>query len=243
MTRPKQCRSVEFPPGAKGFRPFGGSCGRNREIAILQIDEYEALRLIDYNGLSQESAAKLMQISRPTLTRIYDSARKAVAKAIVENRILQIGNGDVEYYGGWHSSINTNKNNKEMKKIAIPTTNGKLFLHFGKASQFTFVTIDNEKVVTTETIDAPEHAHGVAPRFVIAHGATDVIAGGIGAMPVNMLMEAGIEVHIGAPALSIEDIVAKYIDGTPTFDTNNTCNHQHQECHHHGEGNCKNHEA
>lgn len=233
MPRPKQCRSVELPPSVKGFRPFGCECVRNRETVTLQIDEYEAIRLIDREGLSQEDAAKKMQISRPTLTRVYDRARKVIAEAIVDRKVLQIDKGDVEYYGKWHSNKNNdNYNTNKMKKIAIPTTDGKLFQHFGKASQFTFVTIEEGKVINKEIVDAPPHAHGVAPRFVMQHQATEVIAGGIGAMPVNMLTEAGVEVHIGAPTLPIEEIIAKYLDGTLIYDASNVCNHHH---HHHDE--------
>lgn len=250
MPRPKQCRRVECPPVAKGFRPFGCGCNRNRESVTLQIDEYEAIRLIDREGLSQEDAARKMQVSRPTLTRVYDRARKAIAEAIVDNKILQIGEGDVEYYGQWHSNKITNK--EKMRKIAIPTTDGKLFQHFGKASQFTFVTIEDGKVTSKEAVDAPPHAHGVAPRFILSHNVTEVIAGGIGATPVNMLIEAGVEVHIGAPSLPIDEIIAKYIDGCLIFDENNVCAHHHEHDgeghhhedgmgHHHGEGHCGRH--
>ena len=249
MPRPKQCRSVECPPEAKGFRPFGCGCIRNREAVTLQIDEYEAIRLIDHEGLSQENAAQKMQVSRPTLTRVYDRARKAIAEAIVDNKILQIGEGNVEYYGQWHLN-NTTNHIEEMKKIAIPTADGKLYQHFGKASQFTFVTIEEGKVSSKETVDAPPHAYGVAPRFVLSHNATEVIAGGIGAMPVTMLMEAGVEVHIGAPSLPVDEIIAKYLNGCLTFDENNVCADHHHEHggeghhhedgmgHHHGEGPC-----
>lgn len=145
MPRPKQCRSVECPPSAKGFKPFGHGCIKDKGCVTLQIDEYEAMRLIDKEGLSQEAAALKMQVSRPTFTRIYDRARKTIAEAIFENKTLRIGEGDVEFYGGWHSNINKNINEGSMKKIAIPTTNGNLFPHFGKASQFTFVSIEDKK--------------------------------------------------------------------------------------------------
>lgn len=233
MPRPKQCRRVECPPESKGFRPLGRGCLRRTDPVVLKIDEYESIRLIDYEGLSQDEAALRMQVSRPTCTRIYESARKAIALAIVECRELQIGEGDVEFYGEWHSNTN-NQKRKNMKKIAIPTTDGMLFQHFGKASQFTFVTIEDGKIINKEAIDAPPHAHGVAPRFVISHEATEVLAGGMGATPLEMLTEAGIEVHIGAPSLPIDGLVSKYLDGSLTYNETNVCNHNHgEEGHHH----------
>ncbi|MCK9156394.1 MAG: DUF134 domain-containing protein [Paludibacteraceae bacterium] len=229
MPRPKQCRRVKCPPEAKGFRPIACGCVRKKEIVKLQIDEYEAIRLIDYEGLSQEDAARKMQVSRPTLTRVYDSARKTIAQALVDNKQLIIDEGNVEFYGEWHS--NNNINTESMKKIAIPTTDGKLFPHFGKASQFTFVTIEDGKVTNKESVNAPEHAHGVAPRFVMSHNATEVIAGGMGSMPLNMMTEAGLIVHLGAPAIALDDIIAKYLDGTLTYEAATACNcnghHEH----------------
>ena len=230
---------VKQMPQVKGFRPIGippCNCG---ETSLLHYDEYEAVRLIDYEGMSQDEAASKMNVSRPTLTRIYDCARKAIAKALVECSVLNIGEGEVEFYGNWHSQMKNNKNIEGMKKIAIPTTDGMLFPHFGHASQFTFVTIEDGKVTDKEVKDAPEHAHGVAPRFVMDNNATEVIAGGMGAMPVNMLMEAGVEVHIGAPVLPVDEIISMYLEGTLTYSGANPC-----EGHHHeddGEGHCGGH--
>jgi len=52
----------------------------------LNFDEYETIRLLDYEGLMQEEAAERMNVSRPTLTRIYENARKTMAKAFVEGK-------------------------------------------------------------------------------------------------------------------------------------------------------------
>ena len=60
------------------------------EEVILQYDEYEVIRLLDYEGILQEQAAEKMNISRPTLTRIYENARKTIAKAFVEGKMIVI---------------------------------------------------------------------------------------------------------------------------------------------------------
>lgn len=119
-------------------------------------------------------------------------------------------------------------------KIAIPTTDGVLFQHFGKASHFTFVTVEDGKAVNKEVVKAPEHAHGVAPKFVIDHEATVVIAGGMGAVPANMLKEAGVEVHMGAPAMPVDEIIKKYLEGTLEYGVMNVCQCDHNH-HHEGE--------
>ncbi len=88
-------RLVQATPAVKGFSPFGRIEGRRKSIT-LTLDEYEALRLLDYENYTQEKAAIQMQISRPTLTRIYEQARKKIASALVEGRILYISGGEIK---------------------------------------------------------------------------------------------------------------------------------------------------
>jgi len=64
MSRPKQCRRIQSPPLMSGFKPFGIPRSVTGEV-ILQYDEYEAIRLLDYEGLLQEEAAERMNVSRP----------------------------------------------------------------------------------------------------------------------------------------------------------------------------------
>jgi DNA-directed RNA polymerase subunit RPC12/RpoP len=66
---------------------------------MLQLEEYEAIRLIDYEGLIHEQAAAKMQVSRPTFTRIYEQARKKLATALVEGRSFLIEGGEIELSG------------------------------------------------------------------------------------------------------------------------------------------------
>ncbi len=76
MARPQKSRKVSHPPKMKGFRPFGmQSCVK--ESLKLKYEEYESLRLVNYNMLPQDVAARQMNISRPTFTRIYNKALKA----------------------------------------------------------------------------------------------------------------------------------------------------------------------
>lgn len=98
MSRPKQCRRIKFLPQMSGFKPFGIPRSVTEEVT-LQYDEYEAIRLLDYEGLLQEEAAEQMNISRPTLTRIYAKARRTVAEAFVEGKSLVIEGGHVELGG------------------------------------------------------------------------------------------------------------------------------------------------
>lgn len=108
MPRPKHCRRIVSPPLMDGFKPFGIPRSMTAEV-VLQYDEYEAVRLLDYEGLLQEQAADRMNVSRPTLTRIYENARKTIAKAFVEGKTIVIKGGNVDFGKRWYRCRNCHK--------------------------------------------------------------------------------------------------------------------------------------
>ena len=85
-------RKITMPPSMEGFKPFGIPV-RKSERVVLLFEEYEAIRLCDYENLTQEKSASRMNISRPTFTRLYDKARKTIAKALIEGKSLVIQGG------------------------------------------------------------------------------------------------------------------------------------------------------
>lgn len=95
MPRPICRRKVGFMPGIRYFKPMGIPMKMLDEV-ILNIDELEAVRLADYEGLYQEQAAEMMRISRPTFGRIIESAHKKIAEALVTGKALRIEGGNVE---------------------------------------------------------------------------------------------------------------------------------------------------
>ncbi|MCR5313681.1 MAG: DUF134 domain-containing protein [Bacteroidaceae bacterium] len=234
MARPKQCRLVEMAPQIAGYTPYGRRCVSSQPIS-LRYDEYEAIRLLDYEGMQQAQAAEVMNVSRPTLTRIYDNARKSIAKALVEGLPIEITGGNTEFEQHIKQKIDFKIMNQ---KIAIPTAQGVLFPHFGKAPQVTVVTVTDGKVSDTQVFDGPAHEHGAMPRMIAKLECTDVICGGAGDAAIQMLNQMGIQVHAGAPQLAVEDIMLKYLNGTIEYG-DGRCNHE--GCgghHHHHEGGC-----
>ena len=95
MPRPICCRTVAAPPPCGLFKPAGVPC-RDLEEVVLAVDELEALRLADLEGLYQERAAALMNVSRQTFGRIVESARKKVAEMLVKGKALRIEGGVIE---------------------------------------------------------------------------------------------------------------------------------------------------
>ncbi len=101
MPRKKRNRKLQVPPTIKGMSVFGVR-GRRSEEVFLLFEEYETIRLLDYRGMTQEEASLVMEVSRPTLTRIYEDARKKVAKAFVEGKDILVRGGDFFFDENWH---------------------------------------------------------------------------------------------------------------------------------------------
>jgi len=101
MSRPKKKRKVNHPPKMLGFKPFGiRFC--DTEHIIMQYEEYETVKLVIYDNLTQDAAAEQMEVSRPTLTRIYNKALKKIGQAFVEGKSILIKGGDFEFGKDWY---------------------------------------------------------------------------------------------------------------------------------------------
>ncbi|MGD8439618.1 MAG: DUF134 domain-containing protein [Holophagae bacterium] len=94
MGRPEKLRRVGCIGERRGFKPVGRP-SVELEVETLRVDELEALRLADLEGLYQEAAAERMGVSRPTFSRILARARSIVARSLIEERLLVIGDGPV----------------------------------------------------------------------------------------------------------------------------------------------------
>ena len=96
MPRPKNDRIVNEPPLYSEFKPIGVS-GISLQQVLLSLDEFEASRLADYQGLSHEEAAEEMNISRSTFSRLNEQARKKIADFLVHGKLLTIDGGSVHF--------------------------------------------------------------------------------------------------------------------------------------------------
>ena len=95
MPRPRQCRRVAQLPQATYYKPRGVPMRLLQQVA-LTVDELEAIRLADLEGLYQEQAAQQMNVSRQTFGRILEAAHKKVADALVTGKDLSIEGGPIE---------------------------------------------------------------------------------------------------------------------------------------------------
>lgn len=95
MPRPRRCRRVCFEPGITYFKPAGVPMTELEEVN-LTVDEFEAIRLKDVDGLEQEQCAQRMNISQPTFHRLYLEARRKIGDVIVNGKALKIEGGPYE---------------------------------------------------------------------------------------------------------------------------------------------------
>ncbi|MEG2378247.1 MAG: DUF134 domain-containing protein [Clostridia bacterium] len=93
MARPCKRRSICAMPRCARFGPQNEVLAE-RQIIIMTLDEFEAIRLIDLQGMTQEQCAALMNVARTTAQAIYNSARTKLAECIVNEKDLHIEGGN-----------------------------------------------------------------------------------------------------------------------------------------------------
>ncbi|MDD6707793.1 MAG: DUF134 domain-containing protein [Eubacterium pyruvativorans] len=240
MPRPKRCRRVQSFPA---FWCFEAEDGRNRpdDSIRLTLDEYEAIRLLDLEGLTQAECAEMMNVSRTTVTAIYERARKKIAECIVNGRRLLISGGDYDLETEETASGSAGKGTNTMRLAVTYDADGTVFQHFGRTEQFKIYDIENGEVTRTEVLGTGGTGHGALAGFLKSIGADALICGGIGGGAQSALAEAGIP-FFGGVTGPADEAAKAYTEGKLSFDPEVHCDHHHHEeghsCggHHHGEG-------
>ena len=101
MPRPKRRRRMNNPPHFKGYRPIG--LKEENNPIVINFDEYETIRLSDFELYGQLEASSIMGVSRPTYTRVYESARRKIAQAFVLGKSIVFEGGKVYFDSEWYS--------------------------------------------------------------------------------------------------------------------------------------------
>ena len=120
--------------------------------------------------------------------------------------------------------LKINERNNVMK-LAIPVVQGKLSMHFGHCEKFALINVDTNGVInSSEEMTPPAHEPGVLPEWLHELGATHIIAGGMGSRAQSLFAQNGINVVVGAPQGTPEEIAAAYVNGT-LIPGDNVCDH------------------
>lgn len=237
MPRRVKCRKVCHYPQTLEFLPQNNNA--EQEPIVLTVDEYEAIRLIDRRGMSQEQCAAFMQIARTTVQRIYETARKKLADFVVEGRPLRIEGGDFRLCNGSSTGCGCvdcfkqklyekyKEKGEDIMRIAVTYENGEIFQHFGHTEEFKVYDVQGGKVVASEVVDTNGQGHGALAGVLTALKADVLICGGIGGGAQMALAAAGIKLYggvSGSADAAVEALLAGNLDYNPAV-----------KCNHHGE--------
>lgn len=239
--RKEKPRCVGTIPEYVGFQPEGIS---NSEEIRLAVDEFETIRLIDLDRLSQDETARRMEVARSTVAAIYDRARAKLADALVNGKRLLIEGGNVRF----HSISDCGESNvkgEHSMRIAVTYENGEIFQHFGRTEQFRIYDAEDGKVTATQTVGTNGAGHGALAGFLKSMNVDVLICGGIGGGAQAAMNAAGIAIYGGVSG-NTDEAVQRFLAGTLAYDPNVVCSHHHEHheggCGHHG-GGCGSHDC
>ncbi len=217
---------------ARAFKPAGVP-GRALEEVVLSLDEAESIRLADLEGLYQEAAALRMAVSRQTFGRIVESARRKVADAIINGKLLRIEGGEVVIH----------EEGDKLMKVAVPAREGQVDEHFGHCEHFMVYALDEGRhIASEESVDSPEGCGcksdiaGILARM----GVTHMVAGSMGEGAVRVMQAHGIQVVRGASGgtrAAVERLGAGALADSGTTCAGHEGQHGHahdhgKDCHH-----------
>lgn len=230
MARPTRCRRIGKQPVHRSFVPEDAEA---TETIHMSVDEYETIRLIDYEGLNQEACAAQMNIARTTVTAIYENARRKMADSFINGKRLLIIGGRCEFVEVEGPEGLIKKGSKAMR-IAVTYDNGMIFQHFGRSEQFKLYDVENGAITNAQVVDTNGSGHGALAGFLKAAEADALICGGIGKGAQAALEEAGIKLYGGVQG-SADEAAAALVNGTLAYDPDIHCDHHGHEHHHDGE--------
>lgn len=215
MPRPRKCRRVCRLPQTWNFAPM--DCEEEREAVILTVDEFEAIRLIDKQGLSQEECGAYMNIARTTVQQIYTNARRKLAEMLVDGRPLRIEGGQYRLCQGLEERLGCHgccrgveqarrdaaecggsEGGKTMK-IAIPVDDTKkdVCVSFGRAPYFLFKDVQSgaEELLENPAAEAQGGAGLKAAQFLVDNEADVLITIRCGENAAEVLQAAEMTIY------------------------------------------------
>jgi predicted DNA-binding protein (UPF0251 family)/predicted Fe-Mo cluster-binding NifX family protein len=162
MPRPFKCRRVAFRPWVTYFKPAGIPLSELEEV-VISVEEAEALRLKELEGLEQEKGAEKMSVSRPTFQRTLASARRKIADGLLNGKAIRIEGGNFEFT--IENKFNKPISKEEKVKIAVVTEDEKtISQHFGMAPLYMVFTVEDGKITGKEKRAKMGHGHGAGPH-------------------------------------------------------------------------------
>lgn len=233
MPRKPSRKTIRSAPTVRAFMPLGDPPPRGESEIVLLLEEWEALRLVDYAGMEQAQAALSMGISRQSVQMLISAARTKLARAVVEGLPLRIV-GSQDHIT--HSCLSIEGRNRKMR-IAVTAQHTQVFPHFGRTPEFYLVDAEEDKIKEEKIVAAPAEGHGALVDFLVSQGVDTLICGGIGGGAMNGLRSVGIKVYSGASG-PVKEQVLSLLSGQLPQQGDANCDHPegHEHQHRHGCG-------
>lgn len=221
MPRPRKCRKVCCLPDNDGFVPVRG--GEELTPIVLNVDEYEAIRLIDREGFSQEQCGEYMRIARTTVQQIYAAARKKLADALVEGLPLRIEGGDFQLCDGnedycgcggcrrhRRGCVQQNIMEDRKMRIAIPLDENKqdVCIVLARAPYFLFWEDGKDTILENPAAQAHGGAGIQAAQFLVDNGVNVLITVRCGQNAADVFKAAGMKIYRSANKAAADDLTA-----------------------------------
>lgn len=235
MPRPRKARCIAQKPNCRRFRPESEDTGQS---VLLTLDEFETVRWMDYESLTQENCAKRMGVSRTTVQRLYVSARQKIARMLVEGKVLDIEGGSVQILDRKEPVM---VKGEGKMRIAIALDHDVVAMHFGRCMDFRLIDIEDGKVVRTENVHDEMSTHHERIPFLASKGVETLIVGAMGKGAYNRLLAAKIRC-LSAAGKKADEALSEFLENRLNSELQpHECHGAHEdhgagghEHHHHG---------
>lgn len=206
MPRKKKCRKICREPEYNQFQSMGSA---SQEVVVLNVEEYEVIRLLDFEKYTQEECATQMEIARTTVTDMYERARFKIADCIVNGKSLQITGGTYEVCDGEHfrscrKKCHHNCRKIERKggrrmKIAVPVEENRKDVcpSFGRTPYFLIYNKETSesKIIENPAMSANGGAGGQAAQLLVDEGVDVLITPRCGENAAEVLNMAEVKIY------------------------------------------------
>ncbi len=222
MPRPRKLRCVRRQPVQVFYKPQGVPMSRLKGV-VLPVEGLEAIRLADAEGMEQNAAARLMDVSRPTFSRILADARRMVAEAITKGWAIRIEGG--AYRIKTDRDVDLKKMDRKseeltMEKVAVscdgPGLDDPVESRFGRAAGFMIVDPETLEFEYLDNGSSQAMARGAgiqAAENVARSGAKVVLTGYVGPKAFQTLQAAGVRIGQNMENLTVREAVEQYKTG------------------------------
>ena len=216
MPRPVKLRNVCCLPKINAFVPMDHNF--RADCIVMTVDEYETIRLIDLEGLTQEECSKQMNVARTTVQGIYNEARRKLAEFLVNGKKLRIEGGEYKICNGAHKSchcgclMNNNKEEVNEMYIAIPADenneNSTICMSYGRTPYFAIYDVQNEEFtfLDNSAVACSGGAGIVASQTLVDKKVNIVITQRLGQNAADVLKAANIKIIKGNQGTIKENI-------------------------------------